>query len=111
MAAPLVTTAALLQCAHGGQVGVIGTNVRVRAAGQPVALADDSYPVAGCPFLLPPPVPSPCVLARWIVPSARVRVLGRPVVLQTSTGLGVDAKQVPQGPVRVVVTQARVRGL
>jgi hypothetical protein len=111
MASPIVTTAALIQCPHGGLVSVAGTNVRVRAAGQPVALADDTFPVAGCPFLLPPPVPNPCVLASWVVPAARVRVLGRPVVLQTSTGLGVDAKQVPQGPVRVVVTQPRVRGL
>jgi hypothetical protein len=111
MASPIVTTAALIQCPHGGLVSVVSTSVRVRAAGQPLALADDTFPVAGCPFLLPPPVPNPCVLARWVVPAARVRVLGRPVVLQTSTGLGVDAKQVPQGPVRVVVTQPRVRGL
>jgi hypothetical protein len=111
MAAPLVTTASTLLCAHGGQVSIISTNLRVRVGGQPAALAGDTYLIAGCPFLAPPPVPNPCLQVQWVVPAARVRVLGQPVVLQASTGLGLDAKQVPQGPVSVVATQPRVGGL
>lgn len=111
MACPLVTTAALIQCAHAGMVSVVSANVRVRAGGQPVALVSDNYPIAGCPFLKPPPAPSPCVLVQWIVPAARVRVLGQPVILQASTGLGLAATLDPQGPVSVVATQPRVGGL
>jgi hypothetical protein len=111
MASPLVTSASVVQCSHAGQVTILATDSRVRAAGQPVVLASDTALVAGCPFLQPPPVPSPCLRVQWVVPAARVRVGGRPVLVQASTGLGLGPSQAPQGPVVVVVTQPRVRGL
>ena len=45
---------------------------------------------------------------QWLVPAARVTVMGQPVVLQTSNGLGLGPTQAPQGPVTVIVTQLRV---
>lgn len=109
MASPLVTTASVLQCTHAGQVSIVSTNARVRASGQPLALASDTFIIAGCPFTIPPP--SPCVQVQWIVPAARVRVNGQPVIVQASTGLGLAATQAPQGPVSVLVTQPRAGAL
>ena len=98
-------------CPHGGQVSTISSNSRVLVGGQPVATIGDTYPVAGCAFTVPPGKPQPCVKVQWLVPAGRVLVGGRPVVLQTSTGLCQSAEQIPQGPPNVVVTQVRARGI
>ncbi len=97
-------------CPHAGQVTVVSTNTRVLVGGQPVATMNDTYTVAGCPFALPGPTPSPCVKVQWLVPAMRVMVSGAPAMLQNSTGLCLSAAQVPQGPPSVIVTQVRVKG-
>jgi uncharacterized Zn-binding protein involved in type VI secretion len=96
-------------CAHGGQVSVISTNTRVLVSGQPVATLGDTYPIVGCPFTVSGN-PHPCVKVQWLVPAARVTVNGQPVILQTSSGMGLSAEQVPQGPPTIVATQTRVVG-
>ncbi len=107
----LVHVGATAMCPHAGQVTIVSTNVRVKVSGQPVATMNDTFTVAGCPFVLPPAgTPSPCVKIQWMVPAMRVRVGGTPVILQSSTGLCLSAAQVPQGPPTVLVTQIRVRG-
>jgi hypothetical protein len=97
-------------CPHAGQVTVISTNTRVLVSGQPVATMNDTYMVAGCPFVLPSGTPSPCVKVQWLVPAMRVFVNKSPAILQNSTGLCLSPAQVPQGPPSVLVTQLRVRG-
>lgn len=97
-------------CPHGGQVSVIPTSPRVFVGGQPVATMGDQYLIGGCAFTIPGPKPQPCVRVQWLVPAARVLAGGRPVLLQSSTGLCQSAEQIPQGPPSVVATQPRVRG-
>jgi hypothetical protein len=50
------------------------------------------------------------VLAKWLVPALRVKVMGQPVILQTSAGLCQSVEQIPQGPPSVTVAQTRVVG-
>jgi uncharacterized Zn-binding protein involved in type VI secretion len=107
----LLHVGATTMCPHGGQVSVIPSNSRVLVSGQPVATASDTYPIAGCPFTVPPGKPQPCVTVRWLVPASRVLINGQPAILQTSTGLCQSGEQIPQGAPIVVTSQARVRGV
>lgn len=102
-----LTTAASLQCPHGGTVQVLSSNARAKA-GSPIAVAQD-MPIVGCPFQIPAvvPIPSPCVVARWIVPDMRVKAGGMPTLSQSSVALCFSPLQVPQGPAAVLSTQTR----
>lgn len=106
----LVHVGATIMCTHGGTVSVAPGQPRVLLGGQPAATMGDQYPVAGCPFQVPGPKPQPCVKVQWTVPATRVFVNRQPVILQTSTGIGQSAEQIPGGPPTVAVTQVRVKG-
>lgn len=108
MPGPIYHVGATAICPHGGQVQTISTNTRVLVNGMPVATMADTSMVAGCAFQLPGPTPSPCVKVQWLVPAARVKVMGQPVLLQTSQNLCLAATQAPQGPATVIVNQPRV---
>jgi hypothetical protein len=109
MPASTLTTGSSLQCPHGGTVQVVTSNARAKA-GSPIAVAGD-MPIAGCPFQIPAavPIPSPCVVARWIVPDMRVTAGGTPTLSQNSVALCFSPQQVPQGPAQVVSTQTRTQ--
>ena len=98
-------------CPHGGMVQVQPTNQRVRVMGMPVATVADLYTVVGCAFTVPPGKPQPCVVVQGLIPSTRVKIMGVPVVLQTSRGLCRSPEQIPQGPSTIVGTQTRVSGI
>lgn len=98
-------------CPHGGQVSVVSTNTRVKVMGQYVAVMGDTYTIAGCPFQTPVPKPQPCIKVQWIVPAMRVKVMGKQVLLKSSTGLCLSAEQIPQGPPNIIMTQMRVKGV
>ena len=109
----LVHVGASMMCSHGGTVSVVPGQPRVMLGGQPAATMADQYPVAACPFQVPVGAgtkPQPCVKVQWTVPATRVFVNRQPVILQTSTGIGQSAEQIPGGPPTVAVTQVRVRG-
>src|SRR5574341_627744 len=110
MPGPLFHVGAAAQCPHIGPVQVVSTNARVKVSGMPVATLSDQFLVSGCPFTLPNGKPQPCVRVQWLVPAARVQVMGQPVILQTSTGLCQSAEQIPQGPPLITSTQTRVVG-
>ena len=99
MSGHLLHVGAMISCPHAGQVSVITTNTRVLVSSQPVATANDQFPVAGCGQS------NPCVEVKWVVPAARVKVSGQPVVLDTSTGACV-----PTGVPTVLASQMRVKG-
>jgi len=98
-------------CPHGGMISAVPSCTRVLVSGQPVVTVADTYPVAGCPFTLPPGTPQPCISVRWLTPATRVMVNGQFVILQASTGLCLSAQQAPQGPPIVTTTQVRVSGI
>lgn len=90
---------------------ITSTNTRVKASGQFVAVMGDIYTIAGCAFTVPPGKPQPCVRIEWLVPSMRVKVMGKPVLLKSSVGLCLSPEQIPQGPPTVMVTQMRAKGI
>lgn len=110
MPGPIFHVGATAICPHGGQVQTISANTRVLVGGMPAATMTDNYLVAGCVFVAGTK-PQPCIRVQWLVPAARVFVMGQPVILQTSTGLCLSAEQIPQGPPAILVTQPRVMGM
>lgn len=108
MAGPTLTTAARLQCPHGGQVQIVTTDTRSSAGGSPLATSADQFLVTGCPFQLPGPTPSPCVKVVWQRPDTRAKAAGSYTLSASSAGLCVSAAEVPQGPV-VVVSPGQTR--
>jgi hypothetical protein len=114
MPGPLLHVSATINCPHGGQASIAPTNQRVKVGGMSVALVSDVTTVAGCPFQIPIGTgtkPQPCVKVQWLVPATRVKVLGQPVLLRTSSGLCQSAEQIPQGAPVVAATQPRVTGM
>jgi hypothetical protein len=98
-------------CPHGGQVTVVTTNSRVKADGARYLLrVSDIFTVLGCPLNIWG-VPSPCLTVTWTNESKRVKVMGVPVLLETSVGLCLNAAGVPQGPVMVMGPQSRAKAL
>lgn len=69
----------------------------------------DVFTIDGCPFHIPatPPIPSPCMTVKWLVPDVQVKVGGNLVLSRSSAGLCLSAAGVPQGPVSVAATQAK----
>jgi hypothetical protein len=110
MAAPILQLGCTIRCPHGGTASVNNTNTRVKVDGKYALLSTDAYTVAGCPFTLPGPKPSPCVTIQWQSEANRVKAVGQPVLLQSSTGLCKSAEQVGQGQALVTGVQSRVKG-
>lgn len=107
---------AVMTCTHViGQAKTAPVQTRVLVSGQPVATIPPGLPtitVAGCPFTVPGPKPQPCVTVRWLMPSARVMVMGLPAMVAPTPGPGPgicqSVEQIPQGPPIVGAMQARV---
>jgi hypothetical protein len=95
-------------CPHGGKVQAVSSNTKVSAgSGAYVLRISDTFTVAGCPFQLPVPTPSPCVRVQWIVADMRVKVDQQQTLSEGSVGLCFSALQAPQGKVIVVNTQMK----
>jgi hypothetical protein len=103
---------AVVQCTHGVPAQIPPIQPRVLVSGQPVATMASQLLVAGCPFTIPGPKPQPCVTIKWLMPAARVLVMGQPALLQPSPGPGpglcLSAEQIPNGPPMVSAVQPRV---
>jgi hypothetical protein len=110
MPLPVITTMASLMCPHGGKVTVITTNTKVLADSAPAALQSDVFTVAGCPFTLPGPKPSPCITVRWDSGAQKVQSGGTAVLTMASSGTCYSAEQAPQGPVIILSAQGKVTG-
>ncbi len=108
MGAPLVTIDATILCAHGGQAKIIPTNTRVKANGVFVATQACVVMIAGCPFTVPPGIPTPCIPAQWTVVATRVKIMGKPAVTQASVGMTTGMG--PPVPLQIVKTQTKVMG-
>src|SRR6267378_6202268 len=87
----LLHVGAGVQCTHMIPATTPPTQMRVLVMGQPVATTANLFMVAGCPFTLPGPKPSPCVQVKWLQPATRILVNGLPPILQTPPGPGSGA--------------------
>jgi hypothetical protein len=111
MADPLCNVGFQGICPHVGTISATSSNTRVKVSGMPVVTVSDLCTVASCIFVVPATQkPQPCVKVQWLKSALRVRVMGKPALLKTSTGLCQSAEQIPQGPPTITVTQPRVRG-
>lgn len=83
MSAPILTSAAVVMCAHGGKV-VLTPNSKVLLSGTPAAAWMPALPIAGCGFI------SPDVAVTLLPTSFSAKVLsnGQPLLLQTVGGVG-----------------------
>jgi uncharacterized Zn-binding protein involved in type VI secretion len=103
----LLTTASTIMCPHGGQVILTTANSRVTVEGSPVLLETDIHVVAGCPFTLPAPKPSPCIRVEWSLGASKVSINGTPALTQSSIGLCYSPESAPQGVALIVNTQMK----
>lgn len=106
----LLTIASTLMCPHGGTVQITSSNTRVKAGGDFLARSSDTFIIAGCPFTLPGPVPSPCVQVQWVQTAQESQTMGDFNLTEASVGLCLAATQAPQGTVLIVDTQPLVAG-
>lgn len=107
-----------MQCTHGAPATITPTQPRVLVSGNPVATMSSPIMVAGCPFQVPVGAgtkPQPCMTVKWVMPAARVKVLGQPAAVIPAPGSGPgicqSAEQIPQGPPIVSAVQPRVIGM
>jgi hypothetical protein len=104
-----LTATSTLMCPHGGTVSPIPANSTIILGGQPIVLASDTFPVAGCTFS--PGAPHPCVQVRWILTAQRGTADGMQPLTTDSVGLCLAADGAVQGPVIIQATQTEVSGL
>jgi hypothetical protein len=105
MPAPILTTAAKIMCAHGGQVTLIPKQVKVLVGGQPALCLGDlvGSPIVGC-AQPPTPTTAPCLAVVSEIPipnvgmNPMVLVGGKPVLLAGINGV---TSGVPPSPLIV----------
>lgn len=107
MAAPILTTASIVTCPHGAPIAATGVASRVLIGGVPVLTIAVTAVVQGCP--LQPPVQS-CASVTWETCASRVFADGKPVVLQSSSGMCLSHAGQPAGPAMAMDVQTRVVG-
>ena len=106
---PILTTASVVTCPHGGMAQLVTSNTEMIIEGAPALLQSDIHPIVGCPFA--PAAPSPCVLIQWITAATQTSVHGVPVLLQNSIGLCLNPTQAPQGTALVAYVQQQGKGI
>lgn len=109
---------AVVTCFHQAPAKLVPA-ARVLVSMLPVATVP-ALPVAGCLFQIPIGTgtkPQPCVKIQWANISARVKVLGQPLLLQAPPGPGPGGgvcqsiEQIPQGAPIVNAMQVRVSAM
>jgi hypothetical protein len=100
-----LTTASTLMCPHGGMVEILSSYPTVGASQSPVATVADTFLIKGCPNLGPAAIPMPCLTVKWIAWDTVATVNGNPTLSHTSSGLCLNAAQIPQGS--VIIAQAQ----
>lgn len=107
--AGLLTMSSIMMCPHGGQVTAITTNTQVRATGDFVLSASDTFIIAGCPLNIAG-APHPCLQVQWVQPAMQSKAVGVFTLTQESVGLCVAADMAVQGTVLINMTQSQVLG-
>lgn len=110
MGAPILQLGCTTQCPQGGTTNAVPAKARVKVGGNYALPVTDTYIVAGCPFILPGPKPSPCLTMQWQAEAQRVRVTGKPVLLQTGVGLRKSPEGLVRGTAIISGVQTQVTG-
>jgi hypothetical protein len=93
-------------CSHGGSARPLVGNPRVKLGGEPVLTVASPFAISSCPNVVGT-AKFPCVIGVALAGATRVRVMGQPVLLDTTrpTNLPTGAS------IRITGTQARVKGI
>ena len=73
------------------------SNTKMKVEGSPALLESDIHSVAGCPFTLPGPKPSPCIRIEWTLGAIMCKVNDTAVLIQSSIGKCISAEGATQG--------------
>jgi len=106
MSAYLLHVGATVNCSHlPGVAQPMASVARVKVGGQPIVTQDIQYSVTGCALSTSS---SPfCTSAKWLTGATRVKALNNPVLLKDSQSLSPQT----MSPLKVMVTQVRVKGI
>lgn len=106
----MLNTASTIMCPHGGQAILNTANQKVSAVSTPVLLESDIHSVAGCPFTLPGPKPSPCIRIEWSMGTTQNQINGTKVLVKSSIGKCYSPENLLQGVAIIVNTQMKASG-
>lgn len=105
----VLTTSSVITCMHGAKAILSTSNTMVKIDGSPALLETDVHAVAGCPFTLPGPKPSPCVRIEWSAGATMAKSNGTPVLIQSSVGKCISAEGATQGVAIISPTQFKTQ--
>ena len=100
MALPVSVLAPGVAAAGVPATAKVTTNARVKTTAGPLGVIADVMQF-----------PGPPVVGNWVVGSARVQVMGMPVINQSSTGTSFTVVPAPAGPMTVTQGDPRVSAL
>lgn len=107
----ILTTASTVMCTHGAKAMLATSNTKVKIENMPALLETDVHTVAGCPFTLPGPKPSPCVRIEWTAGAVLCKNDGTKLLVQSSVGKCISAEGTTQGLAIIAQTQMKARGM
>jgi len=89
---PPITTDSVLRCPHGAEIKAIA-KVGTGFTGKVALTTGDQFMIYGC-TMSDFSGPSPCVIVKWLFSPT-------PTLDRRSTGMCLNAREIPQGPVNV----------
>jgi hypothetical protein len=107
----ILTTSSQIKCMHGGSVILSTANTKLNVDNSPALLESDVHSIAGCPFTLPGPKPSPCIKVEWTLGAAMCKNNGTKVLVQSSIGKCSSPEGAPQGIAIVSQTQTKTMAM
>lgn len=105
----ILTTASQITCTHGGKAVLTTSNTMIKVDSMPALLESDVHGVAGCPFTLPGPKPSPCVKIEWSAGAVMAKSDSAPLLIQSSVGKCISAEGATQGTAIIIQTQMKAQ--
>lgn len=103
----ILTTSSQIKCMHGGSAILTTSNTKMMVDNAPALLESDIHSVAGCPFTLPGPKPSPCIKIEWMLGAAMCQSGGTKVLVMSSIGKCSSAEGAVQGIAIISQTQTK----
>jgi hypothetical protein len=94
------------ECSHHATAAPIAGNPRVKLGGQPVLTTLSQLAITACPNKLGSS-PFPCLVAVYAAGATRVKVMGAPVLLDTSKPTNLPTA----ATTTIKTTQSRVKGI